>query len=289
MHSYLKSLGKDHTVINPDKDLPNNYSLFDTSFLAQADPLTFDISEFDLLLGLDIAVESQVCNSKGFRFASNFKRINIDHHENSEWGNTNLVLPKRFSTTSILYTFFQNIGYEPNLEVKTALVAGYLSDSGVFRHGVQSDDLRFITDMLDQGVDVYKLIWLREFSTEEEEFRVKVKVFDNVVIDREKNVAWSKLSLEDIKSLNLPSDKIPKAHIKESDSFKDIKGIKCAIMFKEKPEGYISVSLRSNKLGYNVSKIAQKFGGGGHIRSSGFILKGVSLDEAIKKVLSEVD
>jgi phosphoesterase RecJ-like protein len=58
-------------------------------------------------------------------------------------------------------------------------------------------------------------------------------------------------------------------------------------MVKENLEGHIRCSLRS-KGAVNVSKIAQQFGGGGHVTSAGFKSR-VSIEETLKQVLETVE
>ena len=64
-----------------------------------------------------------------------------------------------------------------------------------------------------------------------------------------------------------------------------LEGTKIAYLIKEKGKNTYSVSLRSLK-GYDVSKIAQKFGGGGHIQASGFCFGG-KLKDFEKQLLFE--
>lgn len=45
-------------------------------------------------------------------------------------------------------------------------------------------------------------------------------------------------------------------------------GVKIGIIFEEKSDGLVKISLRSRN-GYNVGKIAASLGGGGHIMAAG--------------------
>jgi len=58
------------------------------------------------------------------------------------------------------------------------------------------------------------------------------------------------------------------------------------VFFYEKKAGEIKVSMRSNEA-VNVSEIAVKFGGGGHVRASGCTIFG-SFEEIMPKVIAEL-
>ena len=67
---------------------------------------------------------------------------------------------------------------------------------------------------------------------------------------------------------------------------RDIEGVEVGILLKKKKENEVKVSLRSKSY-VNVSKIAQSFGGGGHVRASGCTIYD-SIENAKKTVIDEV-
>ena len=69
------------------------------------------------------------------------------------------------------------------------------------------------------------------------------------------------------------------------DSLRSVRGVEVAILFREEDDG-IKVNFRS-KFKVNVSKLAGKVGGGGHVRASGAVVQG-SLEDVKKRVLKEV-
>jgi phosphoesterase RecJ-like protein len=64
------------------------------------------------------------------------------------------------------------------------------------------------------------------------------------------------------------------------------KDIMVSVLVKENQEGHIRCSLRSKGM-VNVSKIAQFFGGGGHVSAAGFKSKD-SIEETLEKVLAKI-
>ena len=65
-----------------------------------------------------------------------------------------------------------------------------------------------------------------------------------------------------------------------------VEGTEVAAYVREKSDGTLKVSLRSNG-NVDVSKIAIMFGGGGHIRASGYSMK-EDLDVEKKKLIDIV-
>jgi phosphoesterase RecJ-like protein len=81
------------------------------------------------------------------------------------------------------------------------------------------------------------------------------------------------------------------ANFEDAESFINIPlkslDVVVSILVKENLEGKIRCSLRS-KGQINVSKIAQSFGGGGHITAAGFKSSN-SIEDTLKKVIETVE
>jgi phosphoesterase RecJ-like protein len=63
-------------------------------------------------------------------------------------------------------------------------------------------------------------------------------------------------------------------------------GVKVAIVFRELEEGTVDVSFRSVPA-VDVSRVATKFGGGGHPQAAGCLLEG-TLEETEERIVSSV-
>ena len=69
---------------------------------------------------------------------------------------------------------------------------------------------------------------------------------------------------------------------------RSIDGVVMSAFLKELPDGDIRVNLRS--VGeYCVEPVARKFGGGGHNRAAGCTFSGVSIDEAERQLVEELE
>jgi phosphoesterase RecJ-like protein len=81
------------------------------------------------------------------------------------------------------------------------------------------------------------------------------------------------------------------AKFEDAESFINVplkaKEIEVSLMIKETPEGEIRCSLRS-KGRVNVSKIAQQFGGGGHVTAAGF-RSGLGIEKTLEQALETIE
>jgi len=59
-------------------------------------------------------------------------------------------------------------------------------------------------------------------------------------------------------------------------------------LVREESDETLKVSLRS-KTNVDVSAIAKRFGGGGHIRAAGFVIGGMERDVLIEKLLKMIE
>ena len=95
-------------------------------------------------------------------------------------------------------------------------------------------------------------------------------------------MAISKLSIDEMKEVG----GTPKDADAVVSYIKNTEGADAAVFFYEKKNGEIKASMRSNEA-VNVSEIAVRFGGGGHIRASGCTLYG-SFEEVMPPVINEL-
>jgi phosphoesterase RecJ-like protein len=70
------------------------------------------------------------------------------------------------------------------------------------------------------------------------------------------------------------------------DQLRVTRGVEVAVFIRERAEQEYKVSLRSNNY-VDVSKIADYFEGGGHIRAAGFTMRG-SLHDVINNITEQI-
>jgi phosphoesterase RecJ-like protein len=95
-------------------------------------------------------------------------------------------------------------------------------------------------------------------------------------------VAAATVSLQNMRELGLAKEDFETA----IDVVRSLRGVEIAVCIRELEEGNYKVSMRST--GANVAEIAKKFGGGGHIRASGFSVQAETIEKAKETVISQI-
>lgn len=217
--------------------------------------------------------------------------INIDHHlSNEQYGNYNYVDTNAAATAEIIFELLEILGISFNSkdkyinEIGTCLYTSLVTDTGGFRHSnVTSRTHRIASILKDIGVNntyIYQ------------------SLFDNNSFEKIRLIGKSINNMELLFDRKVALIKIPKSYGEElgieigdtSDIISfglQIKGVEVAVLVKETDNG-AKASLRS-KNDFDVRKIAEKLGGGGHAKAAGITLNGMSLEEAKDKILDEIE
>jgi len=81
------------------------------------------------------------------------------------------------------------------------------------------------------------------------------------------------------------------ATVNETDNLvnyaRSLATVEVGFLIVDMGKGYLKVSLRSKNY-VNVAKIAEGFGGGGHIRAAGFRVKNITVDNLKEQLLEKI-
>ena len=283
-----KILSVKTTVVSQD-ELSENLQEFafskEVEFGKKLDEI--NLEKFDTILFLDhgtLRGHPEKIEKK--EFPKNTTIINIDHHDTNDfYGNLNYVDSKRTSCCSILVDILSEKGIKADEESSRRLLLGILTDSGFFLNDNTPDSMKKAAFLIDTG----KIDYEKEFYSRIMGNSWKMKKFEGILIENMemknilgKNVVYTHISQEDIKKLDLNQ-----AEIRLGISFlKDIKNTDIIITLSELGD-QIKGSLRS--VGIDTTLYSKEFGGGGHKEASAFYMKKISLQEAMKKVLSTIE
>lgn len=237
--------------------------------------------EFDLFISLDCGDEQRLGNVS--KLIKTTYTINIDHHvSNTYFGKLNYVDADASSTSELVYRlldgwcqFDKNIAY--------ALYTGILFDTGCFKHSSTSPyTMQVAGELMTYNIPFTQIQEQLFYSRSMVEVKLLSAALNNLKFECGGRLAYSKLNTDEINACGGSS--------KDVDSIisflKNIDGVDAAVFFYEKSKGEIKASMRSNEA-VNVCEIAQKFGGGGHVRASGCTLFG-AFEEMMPKVTEEL-
>lgn len=213
----------------------------------------------------------------------------IDHHPRRGPQRDIDIIDSAFSSScEIAYHFFKVNHIPISSDIAACIYTGIVADTGGFIHGNTSPEVfRIAAQLKESGVDT-ELIAKRVLGFASEGAAAAIGLaLSRLTIDKSAGVMYSYLSSQDIAQKQTAWDEVGALanimnHIQTTD-----KAVRCIALFKDKNDGAVSVSFRSDgEKRYDAQKLAAAFGGGGHQYASAARIEG-TLDEAIRKVLAE--
>lgn len=232
----------------------------------------FDEYNTKTLDGVDLFVSVDVASSGLLgKFEEPFKNfantLKIDHHSSGEnFANHNLV---KFESACavVVFELIQAMKIKIDANIATDLYFGICGDTGIFRNNnTDSKTFMICAKLLELGAD-YRKVYSEFFEKRTlANLLLTSNAILNAIIDDEQKYAIMSVSTDDY----------DKFGASESENIGNLPnsflscGYKIAAILKQKTDG-IHVSFRS-KFEFDVSKIAEKFGGGGHKNASGCLI-----------------
>ncbi|MBI5357367.1 DHH family phosphoesterase [Candidatus Saccharibacteria bacterium] len=187
--------------------------------------------------------------------------------------------PEDVSCTEVIYDLAGKFDWPISKQTGWYIVAGILSDSlGLTTENVTSKSVRVIADIVEKGVSLAEIDGKRREHQRKQPELLKYKG------DLLKRVEY--VDDQKIASITIPWPEIEKYSplynppMLVLDEMRQVEKVCLAIAFKTYPDGRITGKIRSNS-GYKIAdKIAEHFGGGGHVYASGFrVTDGRKIDE----------
>jgi len=265
-----------HKVFNVSADLPRNLD-----FINRFDKITDQLPKFfDLVISCDCASKKRF----GFELDPSITLINFDHHaSNNSFGDINLVDPMKSSTAEIIYDFFRFNGLYITKNIATSLYVGIYDDSLAFSLG-RCDELTFekVNHLVEFGASPSGIANKIKRRDSLAKYRIIPKILESVQLYEEGKVATIIAKSEWFKQTG--------AHSRDcEDALNMIMSIHIVqvALFVRIVNGVSRISMRS-KDKIDVSKVAAKFGGGGHINAAGCSIDSTDLEDVRKRVLKEI-
>jgi len=212
-------------------------------------------------------------------------KINIDHHpSNDSFGNVNFVVPTAASSSQIMFSLLQTLGIRITPSMATALLLGLYTDTGAFMHqNTSSESYEVASRLVKLGADYMKISKNMFQSYDLKTLKLWGKVLQNLYVTAS-GAAIVGISRKDYESLGCTKEDL-EGVVNFINSMPDAQ---YAVLLSEDEKGNVKASLRTRKNDIDVKALAQKFGGGGHVKASGFTVKGGHLEKDIKwKIVQE--
>ncbi len=213
------------------------------------------------------------------------KIVNIDHHiTNTNFGDINIIDFDASSTCEIIFALLNDIGISVDDSIATCLYTGIVTDTGNFIYDNTTPKThKIVAKLLACGVNINKIAFNLYQNKDPNFIKFLGHVLNKIEISDNGKIAILTILMDDLKKYKLnPSDVDGIINYA-----RDIEGIEVAVLFNEMDENLVKVGFRS-KDRVDVSKLAQKFQGGGHKKASGAVVKG-NLKEVYSKVIRQVN
>lgn len=271
---YIKNLGKNADIACLDP-FPEYLRPLSTEIFIHPDKLA--LKKYNLIIATD-SVE------RGFqKVVSHLKDSQViallDHHPDiTMQKDINVIDADYSSVCEIVYDFFEFNKIEITRPMATFLMLGILGDTGSFQHSNTTPRVMEIASaLLKKGAPLSKIIETAFANKNISTLKLWGKAFERAKINPDNGMIVSVLSRKDLEECGAGSEDIAQV----AGILNTVPGTKFALVLSEREGGIIKGSLRSD--GYkdvDVSKIAARFGGGGHKLASGFEIKGKIVETA---------
>ena len=214
--------------------------------------------------------------------------INIDHHhDNTLFGNLNLVDVDASCTAEIVYELAKALGAEITSCMASALYVGMVTDTGKFMYeNTRARTHRIAADLIDAGVVVDETYRRLYEHVPIEKLRLVSRALDEIQFHCEGDVVLAYVTAADY-ALTGAGEEMTEGLI---DFLRSVEGGRVAALVRDlgdRGRAARKVSLRSSDGAVDVSAIARLRGGGGHKRAAGFSTD-LELEELIAFICAEV-
>jgi len=271
----LDQLGKDSVMyLYGDAPLPVEYAFMPLDELRRRLP---DDWRERVLIAVDCANETRIGPEPEPLDGAPLV-LDIDHHhDNTRFGQLNLIVPNASSTGEVLRDVFAELGVELTPEIAEALYIALVTDTGRFQYSnTTAKALRLAAELVEAGADVHA-IFRRVYETVQfAKLKLLARALERAQIYDGGRLVVSYLLRNDFTDIGA-AEAYSEGII---DYLRAVEGADMAALIREPRDGPARrISLRASNDELDVSAIARKSGGGGHRQAAGF-----SSDDSIEEI-----
>ena len=280
----LEQLGKDAFLyLSGSIPLPSEYDFMNLGELSRTPP---DDAAERVLLALDCANARRLGPDEAVVENAPLV-VDIDHHhDNSRFGQVNLIVPDASSTGEILYDLFRELGVEITPEIAEALYIAVVTDTGRFQYTNTSPKaLRMAAELVEAGANVHQVFQDVYENVAFAKLKLLARALESARVYEGGRVIVADLERGDFAAAGA-EEPFAEGII---DFLRSVEGAEIVALIREPPTQNgptRRVSLRTRGEGIDVSAIARKSGGGGHRQAAGFSSE-ASTDEIVDFIRRE--
>jgi phosphoesterase RecJ-like protein len=264
----LRQLGKDAVpYLAGQAPLPGEYSFMPLDDLSRSVPE--DAAE-RALLAVDCANESRLGPDPEILHAVRFT-IDVDHHhDNTRFGDANLIVADASSTGEVLRDIFRELDVTLTPDIAEALYIALVTDTGRFQYtNTTPKALRLAAELVESGANIHRVFQGVYENVQFAKLKLLARALDRAQVYEGGAVVVSYLLRNDFAEVGA-AEPYSEGII---DYLRAVEGAIVSVLIREPPRAdgpTRRISLRSSSDEVDVSAIARKSGGGGHRQAAGF-------------------
>ena len=264
----LEQLGKDAVMyLSGETPLPSEYTFMSLEGITRKLP---DDAGERVVLALDCANARRIGPDPAVLERAPLV-IDIDHHhDNTRFGNINVVVASASSTGEVLRDLFEVMGIELTPDIAEALYIAIVTDTGRFQYANTTPKaLRVAAELVEAGANVHRVFQTVYENVAFAKLKLLAKALERARVYEGGRMIVSHLERADFAAAGA-EEPFSEGII---DYLRAVEGAEIAALIREPPtqNGPLRrVSLRTRAEDIDVSAIARKSGGGGHPQAAGF-------------------
>lgn len=273
----LKKIGKRIYMISRD-GVPGNYRHLPGAGLI----LKTAAVKADLAIAVDCSAKEMLGETfKIFQNAGD--TLEIDHHEfKMPFGGTVMLDIHAAAVGELIYLLLKELKIAITKEIAQNIMTSLVVETNSFKLPItRAFTFKVCADLIDKGANLYELAEMVYWTRTKESALLSGIALGRCRFIQEGKIAWSLVKQNDFKKIKAEQGSGDLA----ADELRAIKGVRIAVLFKEKNKELLRVSLRSKGV-INVGQFAQSYGGGGHYDNAGCCIP--NSNDSMSKFLNAV-
>lgn len=238
--------------------------------------------EYDTFIVLDCSVPERLGSGYQELLSSGMVIINLDHHAGSRFfGTYRYIDPAAAAVGEIIFDLFKIMGADIFLEAAICLYTAIVTDTGSFQYeNMRPNTHRRVAELLEIGVPA---AWINQ-ELYEEKPRAALDLLGlalgTLSLSSCGKVCWMTVTRKLLR-ISGAEDEHTEGLVNYARA---VRGVQVGLLFRETEDGDFKISFRSKGI-VDANRLAATFGGGGHPRAAGCVMRG-HLAEMQEKVVN---
>lgn len=211
--------------------------------------------------------------------------VDVDHHvSNPRFGHVNVVLVDAAATGEVVYRLFRHFEIPFDHEAAVGMYVALVTDTGSFAYEATNADAHdMAASLIRAGVQPGAISRALFEQVPLSELKIKAMGLASAKLAGGGRIAYTTITRAMLDEAGAKEEHTEGL----AERLRALKGVEVSFFLRETANGDLKASMRS-KEAVDVSRLAAKFGGGGHRRAAGCTLD-MPMDRAVQTLLEAID